>query len=54
MEHSPSDANSHSASQEILHLFWKPKVDYRVYKSPASGPYPEADESSPQVCTLFP
>jgi hypothetical protein len=46
MEQSPScEANSHSASQEILCLLWNTKVCYHVHKS-ATGHYPEVDESS--------
>jgi hypothetical protein len=34
-EQSPSwEANSHSASQEILRLFYTPKIHYRVRKGP--------------------
>jgi hypothetical protein len=33
-QHSPSsEANSHSATQEIPHLLWNPKVRYRVPRS---------------------
>jgi hypothetical protein len=35
MEQSPSwEANSHSGSQEIPHLFWNPKVHYVFHKNP--------------------
>jgi len=37
MEHSPSEANSHSASQEIL------KISLQCSQEPAPGPYPELD-----------
>jgi hypothetical protein len=32
MEHSPLEANSHSASQEIPRLLWISKFDYRIHK----------------------
>jgi len=38
VENPPWEANSHSASQEILRLFFSPKFHFPVYKSPPLVP----------------
>jgi len=46
--HSPSwESNGFSASQEIPHILWNPRVHYRSSQAPATCPYPEPDQSSP-------
>jgi len=54
VEQSPSEADSHSSTQEIARLLWSPKVHYRVHNS--TPLVPEPDESSPHfpTLTLFP
>jgi hypothetical protein len=45
MEQSPWEANSHSASQEILRLLWNRNVHYSVHKSPPL--FPNLSQMSP-------
>jgi hypothetical protein len=44
------EADSHSASQEITR---EPEGSFLCSQHPATGPYPEPDEPSPHLPTLF-
>jgi len=48
MKKSSWEVNSHSASQE------KPEISLPCSQGPATNPYPEPDESSPQLLTYIP
>jgi hypothetical protein len=51
MEQNPSsEAHTHSASQEIPHLLWKPIVHYRDHKRPLNY---DALYNIPQKAVLF-
>jgi hypothetical protein len=55
IEHSPSgEANSHSASQEISRLSFEPEGSLPCSQERATGAYPDRDEYSPHLPTLFP
>jgi hypothetical protein len=49
-----SEANSHSASQEIPPPFIEPKGSLPCSQQPAIGPYPDPHAVSSQLPTLFP
>jgi len=48
MQHSPSwEANRFSASREIPHILWNPKVHYRCHKCPPPPPNPIISQLHP-------
>jgi hypothetical protein len=47
------EASSHSASQETPPSFMKPQGSLLCSQEPATGTYPEPDESSPHYPILF-
>jgi len=54
MEQSSSwKANSNSDSQETPRLFLEPECSLTYSQQPATVPYPETDESTPQHPTYF-
>jgi len=52
MEESPSEANSHLASQEIPCLLWNPNVHYCVHKSLPLIPIPSQMHPIPKSSHL--
>jgi len=47
------EANSHSANQQMSRLLWNPERSLPHSQGPATGPYPEPDESSSHLLTQF-
>ena len=47
MEHSPWEANSSSASQDIPQILWYMKIHYRHHKSPEPG---KSSPHTPILC----
>jgi hypothetical protein len=47
------EADSRSAGQEISCFVWNPDAQYRIKQDPVTGSYPEPDESSSRLHTLF-
>jgi hypothetical protein len=43
----------HSASQDIPRTSMKPEGSLLCSQKPATGPYPELDESNPNFPTIF-
>jgi hypothetical protein len=48
------EADSHSAGQEIPQPFTEPEGSLPCSQEPATGSFPEPDEFSPHLATLFP
>jgi len=53
MEQNSWEVYSHSDIEEISHILWKLKFHYHVQQESATSLYPDSDESSPHLPTLF-